>query len=172
MDILKPPWDPKSSAGDFVEKLTEWERRITDFENETLERIGDGTRVDTLAMHAPEGIQGVMWMAAGPANGNWKQFRRAVKECIQFGRYFSATGERVGHANLPTPMEVDVVSARAKAEKERATFADTTVTLRSSARRTRRASMAAKGQAIAAKVARARIRAVVEARAAEVAGGE
>ena len=42
MGIVRPGWDSRGAADTFLDRLTEWERRIQEYEGESLETFSDG----------------------------------------------------------------------------------------------------------------------------------
>ena len=67
MGIMQPGWDSRGAANTFLDQLTEEERRIREYEGESLETFSDGMKIAVVASHAPESILDVVRLAAGPA---------------------------------------------------------------------------------------------------------
>ena len=76
MGIMQLGWDPRNAAN-LLDQLTEWERRIREYEGESLETSSDGMKIAVLASHALESIRNVATLAAGAANGNNRAVRRS-----------------------------------------------------------------------------------------------
>ena len=95
-----------------MDQLTERERRIQEYEGESLETFSDGMMIAVLAPHAPESIRNVVRLAAGPAGGKYRVVRQNMSEFLRFGRVFDKDGRGVesepSSANA-TPMDVDAV---------------------------------------------------------------
>ena len=102
----------RGAANTFLDQLTEWERRIQEYERESLETFSDGMKIAILASHAPETIRNVVRSAVCPANGNYRAVRRNMSDVLQLGRMFDKDGPGVeskpSSANA-TPMDVDGV---------------------------------------------------------------
>ena len=62
MGIMQPGWDSRSAAN-FLDQLTGWERRIQEYEGESLETFSDGMKIAVLASSAPESIRNVVRLA-------------------------------------------------------------------------------------------------------------
>ena len=58
-------WDSRGAAHTFLDQLTEWERRIQEYEGESLETFSDGMKIAVLASHAPESIRNVVIVHCG-----------------------------------------------------------------------------------------------------------
>ena len=84
MGIMQPGLDSRNAAN-FLDQLTEWERRIQEYEGESLETFSDGMKIAVLASHAPEPIRHVVRLAAGPAGGKYRVVRQNMSEFLQFG---------------------------------------------------------------------------------------
>ena len=91
MGIMQPGWDSRGAANTFLDQLTEWERRIQEYEGESLETFSDGMKIAVLASHAPESIRNVVRVAAGPVSGELSEF-------LQFGQNFDKDGSSVESA--------------------------------------------------------------------------
>ena len=81
MGIMQLGWDPRNAAN-LLDQLTEWERRIREYEGESLETFSDGMKIAVLASHALESIRNVVTLAAGAANGNNRAVRRNMSEFV------------------------------------------------------------------------------------------
>ena len=111
MGIMQPGWDSRNPAN-FLDQLTEWERRIQEYEGDSLETFSDGRKIAVLASHAPESIRNVVRLAAGPAGGKFRVVRQNMSEFLQFGRVFDKDGRGVeseSNSASATPMDVDAV---------------------------------------------------------------
>ena len=110
MGVMQPSWDSRGTANTFLDQLTEWERRIQEYEEESLETFSDGMKISVLASHAPESIRNVVRWAAGPASGKYQVVRQNISEVLQFGQIFDKDGRGVEseHNNTgPAQMDVD-----------------------------------------------------------------
>ena len=83
MGIMQHGWDSRNAAN-FLDQLTEWERRIQEYEGESLETFSDGMKIAVLASRAPESIENVVRLAAGPAGGKYRVVRQNMSEFPQF----------------------------------------------------------------------------------------
>ena len=95
-----------------MDHLTEWERRIEEYEGESLETFSDGVKIAALASHAPESIRHVVRLPAGPANGKYRVVHQNLSEFLQVGRIFDKDDRGVeSEPSSPsaTPMDVDAV---------------------------------------------------------------
>ena len=111
MGIMQPGWDSRNAAN-FMDQLTEWERRIQEYEGESLETFSYGMKIAVLASHAPESIRNLVRLAAGPAGGKYRVVRQNMSECLQYGRVFDKDGRGVdseASSASATPMDVDAV---------------------------------------------------------------
>ena len=111
MGIMQPGWDSRNAAN-FLDQLTEWERRIKEYEGESLETFSDGMKIAVLASHAPESIRNVVRLAAGPAGGKYRVVRQNMSEFLQFGRVFDKDRRGVeseSNSASASPMDVDAV---------------------------------------------------------------
>ena len=110
-DTQQCSWDSCDLVGTL--ELTEWERRIQEYEGECLETFSDGMKIAVLASHAPESIRNVVRLAAGPAGGKYRLVRQNMSEFLQFGRVFDKDGRGVKSSEpssaSATPMDVDAV---------------------------------------------------------------
>ena len=68
------------NAVNFLDQLTEWERRIQECEGGSLETFSDGMKIAVMASHAPESIRSVVRLAAGPAGGKYRGVRLNMTE--------------------------------------------------------------------------------------------
>ena len=112
MGIMQPGWGSRGPANTFLDQLTEWERRVLEYEGEILETSSDGMKIAVLASHAPESIRNVVRLAAGPAGGKCRVVRQNMSEFLQFGRIFDKDGRGVEWEPSSTgvaPMDVDGV---------------------------------------------------------------
>ena len=112
MGITQPGWDSRGAANTFLDRLTDMERRIQEYEGESLETTSDGMKIAVLASHAPEAIHNVVRLAAGPAGGKYRVVRRNMSEFLQCGRIFDKDGRGVESepsSTNATPMDVDGV---------------------------------------------------------------
>ena len=112
MGIMQPGWGSRCPANTFLDQLTEWERRVLEYEGEILETSSDGMKIAVLASHAPESIRNVVRLAAGPAGGKCRVVRQNMSEFLQFGRIFDKDGRGVEWEPSSTgvaPMDVDGV---------------------------------------------------------------
>ena len=91
MGIMQPGWVSRNAVN-FSDRLTEWERRIQEYEGGSLETFSDGMNIAVMASHAPESIRNVVRLAAGPAGGKYRVVRQNVSEFLQFGRHFGKDG--------------------------------------------------------------------------------
>eukprot|EP00975_Prorocentrum_lima_P041604 8741457-Prorocentrum_lima.AAC.1 len=57
MSLLAPSW-PEDRP--FIEHLLEWERRVTEYEQQTLEVVSGWLRVATVMRHAPASVTTVL----------------------------------------------------------------------------------------------------------------
>ena len=103
MGIIQLGRDSRGAANTFLDQLTEWERRIQEYEGESLETFSEGMKIAVPASHALESIRNVVRLAAGPANGNYRAVRQNMSEFLQFGWIFDTDGRGV------EPMDVDGV---------------------------------------------------------------
>ena len=112
MGIMQPGWEFQGAANTFLDRLTEWERRIHVYEGESLETFSDGMKIAVLASQAPQSIRNVVRLAEGPAGGEYRAVRQNISEFLQLGRIFDKDGRGVesgpGSASA-TPMDVDAV---------------------------------------------------------------
>ena len=103
-------WDSRGAAHTFLDQLTEWERRIQEYEGESLETFSDGMKIAVLASHAPESIRNVVRLAARQASGNYRALWQNMSVFPQFGRILDKDGRGVesepSSANV-TSMDVD-----------------------------------------------------------------
>ena len=109
---MQPGWDSRNAAN-FLDQLTEWERRIQEYKGESLETFSDGMKIAVLASHAPESIRNVVRLAAGPAGGKYRVVRQNMSEFLQFGQMFDKDGRGVEsepNSASTTSMDVDGVS--------------------------------------------------------------
>ena len=108
---MQPGWDSRNAVN-FLDQLTVWERRVQEYEGESLETFSDGMKIAVLASHAPESIRNVVRLAAGPAGGKYRVMRQNMSEFLQFGRVFDKDGRGVeseSNSACATPMDVDAV---------------------------------------------------------------
>ena len=82
MGIMQSGWDSRGAANTFLDQLTEWKRRIQEYEGESLETFSDGMKIAVLASHALESIRNVVRLAAGPAGGKYRVDRQNVSEFL------------------------------------------------------------------------------------------
>ena len=94
MGIMQHGWDSRNAVN-FVDQLTEWERRIQEYEGKGLETFSDGMKIAVLASHAPESIRNVVRLAVGSAGGKYRVVWRNMSEFLQFGRVFDKDGRGV-----------------------------------------------------------------------------
>ena len=70
----------------FVVQLTEWKRRIQEYEGETFL---DGMKIAVLASHTLESSRNMVRLAAVPAGGKYRVVRQNMSEFFfQFGRVY------------------------------------------------------------------------------------
>ena len=58
MGIMPPGWDSRNAVN-FLDQLTEWERRIQECEGESLVTFSDSIKIAVLASHAPEHVRAI-----------------------------------------------------------------------------------------------------------------
>ena len=112
MGIIQHGWDSRGAANTFSDHLTEWERRIQEYEGESLETFLDGLKIAVMASHALESIRNMVRLAAGPAGQKYRVVRQNMSEFLQFGRIFCKDGRGVESepsSASATPMDVDAV---------------------------------------------------------------
>ena len=107
MGVMQLGWDFRGAANTFLEQLTEWERRIQEYEGESLETFSDGMKIAVMASHAPESTRNMARLAACPAK--WKVARQNMSEFLQFGRIFDKGVESESSSAGTAPMDVDAV---------------------------------------------------------------
>ena len=93
MGALQPGWDIRGAAT-FLDRLTEWERR---------------------ASRASESIRRAVRLAAGPANGKYREVRQIMSEFLQFSWIFDKDARGVeseSNSAGAAPMDVDAVGKR------------------------------------------------------------
>ena len=111
MGIMQPGRNSRNAAN-FLDQFTEWERRIQEYEGESLETFSDGVKIAVLASHAPVSVRNVVRLAGGPAGGKHRVVRQSMSEFLQFGRVFDKDGRGVeseSNSASATPMDVDAV---------------------------------------------------------------
>ena len=84
MGIMQPGWDSRGAANLFLDQLTEWGRRIQEYEGESLETFSDGMKTAVLACHALESIRNVVRLAAVPASGTIEWCARRCQSFLSF----------------------------------------------------------------------------------------
>ena len=83
MGIMQPGWDSRGAANTFLDQLTEWERRIQEYQGESLETFSDGVGIAILASHAPECSKSSKWQLSCSApehvrvSSVWPNLRQA-----------------------------------------------------------------------------------------------
>ena len=110
--VIQRGRESRATAKTFLDQVTEWERRIQEYEGESLETFSNGMMIAVLASHAPVSIRNVVRLAGGPANGKYQGVRQNISEFLQFGRIFDKDGRGVEsepNNTGPAPMNVDSV---------------------------------------------------------------
>ena len=71
MRVMQPGWDSRGVTNNCKDQLTEWERRMQEYEAESFQAVSNGMKIAVFASHALESIRNVVRLAAGPANGQY-----------------------------------------------------------------------------------------------------
>ena len=98
MGIMQLGWDSRNAAN-FLDRLTEWVRRIQEYAGESLETFSDGMKIAVLASHALASIRIVVRLAAGPAGGKYRVVRQNMSEFLHFGPSLRQGWSRSGVGN-------------------------------------------------------------------------
>ena len=120
MGILQTPWQTKAVAQDFLFALTEWELQIADYEQQSSERVSQGTKVATVLRHAPAAVREILRMTVANVGTDYERVRSSLQLTLVSTAHYDARGARAslpssGQAGIPgddDPMQVGTLQGK------------------------------------------------------------
>ena len=106
MGIISPSWD-KVEEANFLETIEEWEVAIRRYEDQSGDRVTDGTKVAVVMKYAPTSLRSALRSASSSLGTDYNKIKKYVRDFLQAGTTYNAQGESAGQG--PAPMDIGAI---------------------------------------------------------------
>ncbi|CAK0836500.1 unnamed protein product, partial [Prorocentrum cordatum] len=113
MGVIKPEWETAIRGGIRMWEAAwkEWEKSVSLYEAQSLERVTEGTRIAVVVRWAPEDVKAVVRQALGAIGQDYNKLAKVVTDYIASGKVYETTGAPHGiQHDGPMPMDVGMVN--------------------------------------------------------------
>eukprot|EP00959_Pyramimonas_sp_CCMP1952_P391680 8207988-Pyramimonas_sp.AAC.1 len=88
MGVLKPEWETATRGGIRMWEAAwkEWEKSVSLYEAQSLERVAEGTRIAVVVRWAPEDVKAVVRQALGAIGQDYNKLAKVVTDYIASGK--------------------------------------------------------------------------------------
>eukprot|EP00959_Pyramimonas_sp_CCMP1952_P090822 1901447-Pyramimonas_sp.AAC.1 len=114
MGVLKPEWETavRSGVRAWEAAWKEWEKSVSLYEAQSMEKVTEGTRIAVVVRWAPEDVKAVIRQSLGAIGQDYNRLAKVVTDYIASGKVYETTGAPHGiqYTNDgPMPMDVGLV---------------------------------------------------------------